>query len=340
MTELPEKLAFAVDYASDGARLDRRVAMASEDLSRVRVQELIKDGQCVVTRRQASTTIKDPSWRVKQDDIVELILPPPIDTTVKAQTIPLDIIFEDDALLVVNKPAGMVVHPAPGSPDKTLVNALLAHCGDTLSGIGGEKRPGIVHRLDKDTSGIMVVAKNDKAHRGLSEQFAAHGQDGRMQRLYKALVWGVPLPAAGTVDMPLARASNNRKKIAISRAKTARHAVTHYRRQRQFANGQVSLVECRLETGRTHQIRVHMAHMSHPVLGDKLYGSGMKSRAIHLTEAQKTALTALDRQALHAAALGFEHPITGETHYYEAPLPDDLQQLVKDLESTEMKLAT
>ncbi|MDG2496502.1 MAG: pseudouridine synthase, partial [Alphaproteobacteria bacterium] len=224
MTELPEKLAFAVEYASDGARLDRRVAMASEDLSRVRVQELIKEGQCVVTRRQATTTIKDPSWRVKQDDIVELILPPPIDTRVKAQTIPLDIIFEDEALLVVNKPAGMVVHPAPGSPDQTLVNALLAHCGDTLSGIGGEKRPGIVHRLDKDTSGIMVVAKNDKAHRGLSEQFAAHGQDGRLQRLYKALVWGVPLPAAGTVDMPLARATNNRKKIAISRAKTARHA--------------------------------------------------------------------------------------------------------------------
>ena len=326
-------LAFAVTYAQDGDRLDKTLAAASDDLSRARLQELVKAGHCVVTRRQADTTIKDPSWRVKQDDIVALTLPPPVDTTVKAQNIALNVLYEDADLLVVNKPADMVVHPAPGSPDGTLVNALLAHCGDSLSGIGGEKRPGIVHRLDKDTSGIMVVAKNDAAHQGLSEQFAAHGRDGRMQRLYQALVWGEPLPAAGTVDAALARSANNRKKIAVSksplRQNSARHAVTHYRRLESYGANQVSLIECRLETGRTHQIRVHMAHIGHPVLGDKLYGTGMKSRAVHLSEAQKTALEALDRQALHAAALGFEHPRTGETHFYEAPLPDDLATLLE-----------
>ena len=262
---------------------------------------------------------------------MQLRLPPPVDSTVKPQAIALDILYEDDDLLVVNKPADMVVHPAPGSPDGTLVNALLAHCGDTLSGIGGEKRPGIVHRLDKDTSGIMVVAKHDAAHQGLSEQFAAHGRDGRMRRLYQALVWGEPLPAAGTVDAPLARSANNRKKIAVSKSNEARHAVTHYRRLESYAANQVSLIECRLETGRTHQIRVHMAHIGHPVLGDKLYGTGMKSRTVHLTEAQKTALDALDRQALHAAALGFEHPRTGEAHFYEAALPADLLQLMQSM---------
>ena len=313
----------------DGDRLDKTLAAASDDLSRARLQELVKAGHCTVTRRQADQTIKDPSWRVKQDDIVALTLPPPVDTTVKAQNIALNVLYEDADLLVVNKPANMVVHPAPGSPDGTLVNALLAHCGDSLSGIGGEKRPGIVHRLDKDTSGIMVVAKNDAAHQGLSEQFAAHGRDGRMQRLYQALVWGAPLPAAGTVDAPLARSANNRKKIAVSKSNEARHAVTHYRRLESYAENQVSLIECRLETGRTHQIRVHMAHIGHPVLGDKLYGTGMKSRAVHLTEAQKTALEALNRQALHAAALGFEHPRTGATHFYEAPLPADLATLLE-----------
>ena len=330
MVDTPNNvLAFAVTYTQDGYRLDKTLAAASADLSRARLQELVKAGHCKVTRLQADQTIKDPSWRVKQDDIVALTLPPPVDTTVKAQNIALDVLYEDADLLVVNKPADMVVHPAPGSPDGTLVNALLAHCGDSLSGIGGEKRPGIVHRLDKDTSGIMVVAKNDSAHQGLSEQFAAHGSDGRMQRLYQALVWGEPLPAAGTVDAALARSANNRKKIAVSKSNEARHAVTHYRRLESYAESQVSLIECRLETGRTHQIRVHMAHIGHPVLGDKLYGTGMKSRAVHLTEAQKTALDGLNRQALHAAALGFEHPKTGETHFYEAPLPHDLTTLLE-----------
>lgn len=332
MVETPNNsLAFAVTYAQNGDRLDKVLAAAPGDLSRARLQELVKAGHCTVTRSQTDKTIKDPSWRVKQDDIVELVLPPPVDTTVKAQAIALDVLFEDADLLVVNKPAGMVVHPAPGSPDNTLVNALLAHCGDTLSGIGGEKRPGIVHRLDKDTSGIMVVAKNDATHQGLSEQFAAHGRDGRMARVYNALVWGEPLPAAGTVDAALARSANNRKKIAVSKSTQARHAVTHYRRLETYGENQVSLIECKLETGRTHQIRVHMAHIGHPVLGDKLYGTGMKSRTVHLSAAQKAALDTLDRQALHAAALGFEHPKTGEKHFYEAPLPDDLQDLLTQM---------
>jgi len=322
-------LAFAVTYAQEGDRLDKTLAAAFDDLSRARLQELVKAGHCRVTRRQTDTTIKDPSWRVKQDDIVALTLPPPSKTSVKAQNIELNVLYEDADLLVINKPSNMVVHPAPGSPDGTLVNALLAHCGDSLSGIGGEKRPGIVHRLDKDTSGIMVVAKNDAAHEGLSGQFAAHGRDGRMQRLYKALVWGEPVPATGTVDAALARSANNRKKIAVSKSNEARHAVTHYRRLESFGANQVSMIECRLETGRTHQIRVHMAHIGHPVLGDKLYGAGMKNRAVHLTEAQKAALDALNRQALHAAELGFEHPRTGEAHFYEAPLPQDLFNLLE-----------
>ena len=323
-------------------RLDRLLAeiaatqalVESHGLSRARLQALIKDGQCRVTRQteqpeqaDRAQTIKDPSWRVKCDDAIVLHLPPPVDSQIKPQAIPLNVVFEDEALIVINKPAGMVVHPAPGAPDGTLVNALLAHCGDTLSGIGGEKRPGIVHRLDKDTSGIMVVAKTDEAHHGLAEQFAAHGRDGRMQRLYQALVWGTPLPAAGTIYAALARSANNRKKIAVSTKPSARHAVTHYRRTASYAGGQVSLVECRLETGRTHQIRVHMAHIGHPVLGDALYGSGMKSRSVHLSEAAARALSALNRQALHAAALGFEHPLDGTTHFYEAALPTDLHHL-------------
>lgn len=312
-------------------RLDRVLATpeaAATGLSRMRIQDLIKSGQCALTRDGTGRAATSPSEKVKTGDRLTLCLPPPEDSHIPAQPMKLDILFEDDALLVLNKPAGLVVHPAPGNRDATLVNALLAHCGDSLSGIGGEKRPGIVHRLDKDTAGVMVVAKTDKAHQALSAQFAAHGRDGRMRRIYQALVWGSPLPATGAIDAALARAPNNRKKIAVSKSSQARHAVTHYRRLAQLADGLVALVECRLETGRTHQIRVHMAHIGHPLLGDPLYGSGMKSRAGLLTPAQQAALDRLNRQALHAAALGFEHPETGEAHFYETPLPDDMQSLL------------
>lgn len=300
-------------------------------MSRVRLQDLIRNNHCQIVRQGQSLAINDPSWRVKLDDEIRLQLPPPVDTRVLGQKIDLDILYEDEALIVLNKAAGMVVHPAPGSPDKTLVNALIAHCGDSLSGIGGEKRPGIVHRLDKDTSGVMVAAKTDKAHHSLSDQFAAHGRDGRMKRLYQAFVWGTILPATGSIDAPIFRAPHNRKKMAVSKSERARHAVTHYRHMGSFVDGQVSHVQCELETGRTHQIRVHMAHIGHPVLSDSLYGSGMKSRTKHLTEAQRTALEALQRQALHASAFGFEHPESGEAMYFEADMPDDMRSFADTL---------
>ena len=199
-------------------------------------------------------------------------MPPPAETAITGENIALDILHEDDQLIVLNKPAGMVVHPAPGNREATLVNALIAHCGDTLSGIGGEKRPGIVHRLDKDTSGVMVAAKTDAAHLSLSAQFAAHGRDGRMQRSYQALVWGTPLPGLGKVDASLARAPHNRRKMAVSTHESARHAVTHYQVQESFLDGQVTRLACHLETGRTHQIRVHMAHIGHPYWATRFTG--------------------------------------------------------------------
>ncbi len=309
-----------------GDRLDKVLVARIDGFSRTHLQQLIHGGHCSITRK-TRTTVKDPAWRVKPDDTIHLRLPPPTQSRLEGQPIPLDILFEDNDVLVLNKPAGMVVHPAPGHHDHTLVNALLAHCGDSLSGIGGERRPGIVHRLDKDTSGVMVVAKNDIAHRGLGEQFAAHGHDGRMQRHYQAFIWGTPLPAIGTVDAPLARAANNRKKITVSKSNKARHAVTHYKRLASFVDGQVTHLQCQLETGRTHQIRVHMAHIGHPVLGDALYGSGMKSRAKHLSLAQRGALEAMNRQALHASALGFQHPRMATPLYFEAHMPTDMQML-------------
>jgi 23S rRNA pseudouridine1911/1915/1917 synthase len=332
-TPQSETMTLSVGPDNDGDRLDRFLASIISDMSRVRLQTLVKNNHCQLTRQNQTQSALDPSLRVKLDDEISLRVPPPVDTQLRGQDIALDILYEDASLIVLNKPAGMVVHPAPGNPDQTLVNALIAHCGETLSGIGGERRPGIVHRLDKDTSGVMVAAKTDKAHHGLSEQFAAHGRDGRMKRLYQAFVWGTIMPATGLIDAPIWRAPHNRKKMAVSKSEKARHAVTHYRHLGSYVGGQVSHVQCQLETGRTHQIRVHMAHIGHPVLSDALYGSGMKTRAKHLSEGQRAALDALHRQALHAAALGFEHPESGETLYFEADLPADLQALADQLQN-------
>jgi 23S rRNA pseudouridine1911/1915/1917 synthase len=329
----PTQICFHIRAEDDGARLDKILAQNAPEISRARLQALIKSGACTAIRNTKADTIKDPAWRVKPDDEIALTVPPPAETAITGENIALDILHEDDQLIVLNKPAGMVVHPAPGNREATLVNALIAHCGDTLSGIGGQKRPGIVHRLDKDTSGVMVAAKTDAAHLSLSAQFAAHGRDGRMQRSYRALVWGTPLPGLGKIDASLARAPHNRKKMAVSTHDSARHAVTHYQIRERFIGGQVSHVVCHLETGRTHQIRVHMAHIGHPVLGDPLYGSGMKSRTSHLDDAAKAALAALDRQALHAAVLGFEHPATGARMDFEAPLPADMARLLATLEN-------
>ena len=324
--------------ADDGWRLDRYLARVIPDISRVRVQSLLRAG-CVALGGQ---TISDASHRVKPGDVFTVAVPDAVPDTVEGEDIALNVVFEDDHVIVIDKPAGLVVHPAAGHSSGTLVNALIALCGESLSGIGGVKRPGIVHRLDKDTSGLLVVAKTDAAHQHLSEQFKAHGEDGRLSRVYFALVWGAPLRPKDTIDVPLSRHQTNRKKIAVARGFTGRRAVTHFEVVRTFSQpaskSVVSLLKLELETGRTHQIRVHLAHIGHPVLGDEVYGSGFKSSSGALTPAASGALEALGRQALHAAELGFEHPETGEPVHFESTLPVDITRLILELEGKASKL--
>lgn len=311
-------------------RLDRFLAQTFPTISRSRFQSLIAEGMVTVE----GLVVHDRRLTLKGGEQVRIEVPAPVSAKASAETLPLHILYEDADLIVLNKPAGVVVHPAPGHETGTLVNALIAHCGESLSGIGGERRPGIVHRLDKDTSGVMVVAKNDLAHRGLAEQFAAHGRDGRLSRAYLALVWGTPERGQGSVSASLARSSTDRRKIAASHSSRARHAVTHYRVLEHYgAPAVVSLVECRLETGRTHQIRVHMAHIGHPVLGDPVYGTGFKASERKLPEAARSALKALNRQALHACVLGFNHPRTGVPLEFESLVPADFANLVKALKA-------
>jgi len=265
------------------------------------------------------------SHKLKGGERIEVSIPPAAPALPAAEKIPLRIVHEDNDLLVIDKPAGLVVHPGAGNETGTLVNALIAHCGDSLSGIGGVRRPGIVHRLDKDTSGLLVVAKNDLAHRGLSEQFAAHGRDGRLERAYLAVVWGSPERNRGTISASLNRSNANRQKMAVSRSVKAREAVTRYEVLERFGAPPVaSLIRCELETGRTHQIRVHMAHLGHPLLGDKTYGAGFTASLQKLPEAARIALKTLNRQALHATVLGFEHPRTGRALRFESPPPPEL----------------
>ena len=270
--------------------------------------------------------------KLKGGERIEVAIPPATSALPAAENIPLLIVHEDDDLIVIDKPAGLVVHPGAGNHRGTLVNALIAHCGGSLSGIGGVKRPGIVHRLDKDTSGLLVAAKNDLAHRGLSEQFAAHGRDGRLERAYLAVVWGSPERNRGTVSASLNRSSANRQKMAVSHSAKAREAVTRYEVLERFGAPSVaSLIRCELETGRTHQIRVHMVHLGHPLVGDKTYGAGFTASTHKLPEAAKTALKSLNRQALHAAVLGFEHPRTGTALRFESPPPLELASFIRAL---------
>jgi 23S rRNA pseudouridine1911/1915/1917 synthase len=310
-------------------RLDRVLARLQADLSRSRLQALIRDGQVTVD----DTPVLDPNRKVAGGVRITLTVPPPVPAEPAGEAIDLTIVYEDDDVIVIDKPPGLVVHPAAGHDSGTLVNALIAHCGESLSGIGGVKRPGIVHRLDKDTSGLLVVAKNDLAHQALAAQFADHGRTGPLERAYLAILWGVPERRRGTVEAALARSTHNREKIVVVGEDRGRYAITHYEVLEGLppANPIASLVRCELETGRTHQIRVHMAHLGHPLLGDATYGSGFKTKANRLSEPQKEALIGLNRQALHAAILGFEHPRSGEFMRFESPLPLDMAALLQAL---------
>ena len=301
--------------AHAGWRLDRALADALPTLSRERLKTLVRTGAL----EGDAGAVRDPATKVRGGERFTLTIPEPTPPHNEAQEIPLQIMFEDDHLLVVDKPAGLVVHPAAGNFDGTLVNALLHHCGGSLSGIGGVARPGIVHRIDKDTSGLLVVAKTDPAHEGLARQFADHSID----RRYLAIVNGVPILTQGTIDAPLARSSTNRKKIAIVSAGKGKRAVTHWTRLTPLRRA--ALVECRLETGRTHQIRVHLASIAHALLGDPVYGGPAKGHRALLQELGFT------RQALHAARIGFVHPVTKGRLSFDSALPSDMQQLFSRL---------
>lgn len=300
--------------AAGGQRLDKALADAS-GLSRERIKALIGEGRVMLD----GEAVAQASLKPAQGAAFRIAVPPPEPAEAVAQEIPLDIVFEDKHLLVVDKPAGLVVHPAAGNPDGTLVNALLHHCRGQLSGIGGVARPGIVHRIDKDTSGLLVVAKTDKAHEGLAAQFAAHS----IERAYLAIVAGHPVPPAGTVTGAIGRSNRDRKKMAIVEEGKGKHAVTHYRTLERL-NG-AALVECRLETGRTHQVRVHMASIGHPLLGDPAYGrTPAKLRPV-------LAKCNFSRQALHAAELGFVHPVKGEIQRFLSEMPQDMRALIDEI---------
>lgn len=317
----PAYLSILAAPDASGLRLDSYLAARIGTISRSRVKALILEGAC--QRNGAVTT--DPSETVQPGAVYRLNLPAPTPALPQPEALPLDILYEDDALLVLNKPAGMVVHPAPGNPDGTLVNALIAHCGDSLTGIGGERRPGIVHRLDKDTSGVMVAAKTELALTRLSAAFAARD----LEREYKALCWGLPNPAAGRIEGDIGRDPRERKRMAVV-TRNGKHAVTNYQILRNFGLA-AALVTCRLETGRTHQIRVHMAHIGHPLIGDPVYLKRRPATAKLLPEPARAFALDFPRQALHAETLGFSHPITRLPLRFSAPPPEDFSALADAL---------
>ncbi len=340
-----------VDHAFSGERLDKWIATIAPELSRSRAKQLIEAGDVLCN----STPVKSAKHKVSAGDVIEIVMPPPEDADPQPEDIPLDVLFEDEHLIIINKPAGLVVHPAPGATSGTLVNALLHHCAGQLSGIGGVKRPGIVHRLDKETSGVMVAAKTEYAHTGLSSLFEAHF----VERAYLAVTRSAPRPLVGKIETYIARSTADRKKMAVVRESKlspsaswhgedeedytprGKHAITNYHVKEQFGRldatsglPAATLTECRLETGRTHQIRVHMAHIGAPLLGDQTYGRyrGLKAHGSgpaldHAVELAKD----FKRQALHAAVLGFEHPITGENLRFETTPPEDMQSLISAL---------
>ena len=322
---------------ADGLRLDRALAAAMDGLSRSRLKTLILAGRVAVGGR----TICDPGHRVNAGDTVAVTVPPTEPAEPQAEDIPLAVVYEDDDIVVIDKPRGLVVHPAAGNWTGTLVNALIAHCGDSLSGVGGVRRPGIVHRLDKDTTGLMVVAKNDRAHQSLAAQFADHGRTGPLERGYLAFVWGAPDRPRGVIEKPIDRHPTIRDRMAVRAG--GREAITLWEVTERYptqgssgaAGGRrsgtaapvASLLECRLLTGRTHQIRVHLAAAGHPLLGDDTYGPGFRTKTVLLPNPAKAALEALSRQALHAYLLVIEHPATGEGMEFRSELPPDLARL-------------
>jgi 23S rRNA pseudouridine1911/1915/1917 synthase len=314
MTRGESNITATIAADAAGWRLDRALAAAVPTLSRERLKALISSGRVT----GPAGLVRDPAAKALAG-AYQVTVPEPTPAHNAAQDIALDIVFEDEHLLVVDKPAGMVVHPAAGNLDGTLVNALLHHCAGRLSGIGGVARPGIVHRIDKGTSGLLVVAKSDRAHEGLAAQFAKHSID----RRYLAVVAGLPSPREGKVDAPLARSSANRQKMAIVEGSRGKRAVTHYKVLRPLTES--ALVECRLETGRTHQVRVHMTSLGHPLLGDPAYG---RTKSVHRELLKRLHF---ERQALHAAELGFNHPVTGEALSFKSAVPSDMQELLSAL---------
>jgi len=316
-----------VSIEAGGERLDKALSDALPQLSRSRIKALIVDGNVArlvpaLDGSEDEATISEPSMRVKSGQVFAIVIPEVVPAKPQAQAMDLDVRYEDEHLIVIDKAAGLVVHPAAGNPDRTLVNALIAHCGNSLSGIGGERRPGIVHRLDKDTSGLMVAAKTDEAHKGLAEQFEAR----RIERAYRAVVWGVPAMREGRIEGNIGRSNRNRKKMAVV-PRGGKTAATRYRVVERFGTV-ASLLECRLETGRTHQIRVHLAHLGHSVIGDPLYGRATAKRLSALPEDAKEAIAGLGRQALHAYLIGFEHPRFKNRVKFESNVPNDINLLL------------
>jgi 23S rRNA pseudouridine1911/1915/1917 synthase len=326
-----QRLEVIVEGSEGSPRLDRVLAAHLAELSRSRLKALILAGQVAIK----GAVVRDPAYHVTSGDTIAIDVPEPVAAEPLAEDIALDVVYEDDDLIVIDKPAGLVVHPAAGHETGTLVNALIAHCGMSLSGIGGVKRPGIVHRLDKDTSGLLVAAKNDAAHQSLSAQFADHGRTGEMRRGYLAFVWGVPNRVRGSIDAPIDRHAYAREKMAVR--ESGRRAVTHWEVVESF-NGPdgkpvASLLSCKLETGRTHQIRLHLAHIGHPLMGDMVYGPHFKTKASHLGSQSQAALAALNRQALHAYLLALEHPKTGAILEWNSDLPAELAVLRDSLKA-------
>jgi 23S rRNA pseudouridine1911/1915/1917 synthase len=313
--------------ADAGARLDRVLAGRLPGVSRSRLKALIENGNVTLAGAAGAVAVRAPAARVKPGQTFAIFVPDSVPAAPEAEAIPLAILYEDAAVVVLDKPAGLVVHPAPGNLEGTLVNALIHHCGASLTGIGGVRRPGIVHRLDKDTSGVMVVAKTEAAHASLSAQFKAR----TVERAYRALVWGRPRPPAGEIEGAIGRDPRNRKRMAVTAR--GKPGLTRYRTIRAYGSI-ASLLECRLATGRTHQIRVHLAHLGHPVMGDPTYGGGATAaRRRRLPPEVADAVSRLPGQALHAASLGFFHPATGERVRFETNLPKEMKALIALLEA-------